>query len=262
MSSYKYLIEPIIKDSGYNPVNTVAWALLLGFSILLIIRLFKRVGLQMDEGLVLYTLPYILAGATLRVVEDAELVAPPAKYLLITPLIYFVVAAVTIALLITTKSTLRDYRRAYGMLGILWTLFNLAILMQGGLKIPWVPLAVLFMGTLTTSALYLMRNKLPVLENKQNLIILYAHMLDASSTYIGVDLLGYSEKHVVPTLLINLIGTALVMFPLKLLVLLPVTYTIDATLKDPNLRNLTRLTLITLGLAPAVRNSLRMALGI
>jgi uncharacterized membrane protein len=87
-------------------------------------------------------------------------------------------------------------------------------------------------------------------------------MLDASSTYIGVDWFGYYEKHVVPTYLIDLVGTAAVMYPLKLVVLLPVLSIIDEALEEPSLRNLAKLALITLGLAPAVRNTLRLALGI
>jgi uncharacterized membrane protein len=87
-------------------------------------------------------------------------------------------------------------------------------------------------------------------------------MLDAGSTYIGVDWFDYYEKHVVPTYLINLTGTAAIMFPLKLLILLPVLSLIDKTLEDRSLKNLIKLTLIVLGLAPAVRNTLRLALGV
>jgi uncharacterized membrane protein len=100
------------------------------------------------------------------------------------------------------------------------------------------------------------------LGDKFNLMILYAHMLDASSTYMGVDWFGYYEKHVVPTFLIALTGSAAVMFPLKLLVLLPVLSMIDKSVEDRALKNLIKLTLITLGLAPAVRNTLRLALGV
>ena len=100
------------------------------------------------------------------------------------------------------------------------------------------------------------------LDKPYNLAILYFHMLDASSTYIGVDWFGYYEKHVVPTLLIDLTGTALVMYPLKLLVLLPVLSILDKSMEEQSLRNLTKLALIILGLAPAIRNTLRLTLGI
>jgi uncharacterized membrane protein len=88
-------------------------------------------------------------------------------------------------------------------------------------------------------------------------------MLDASSTYVGVDWFDYTEKHVLPTFLIDLAGTALVMYPLKLLILIPVLVLIDDALRDdPSLKNLTKLALLTLGLAPALRNTIRLTLGI
>jgi uncharacterized membrane protein len=60
-----------------------------------------------------------------------------------------------------------------------------------------------------------------------------------------------------------LTGTALVMYPLKLMILIPVLALIDDALKDdPSLKNLTKLALLTLGLAPALRNTIRLTLGI
>ncbi|HSD57389.1 MAG TPA: DUF63 family protein [Methanotrichaceae archaeon] len=262
----EYYVDPIIYDTGYNPVNTVTWAMVLGIAVLGLIRLFRRLELKVDERLVLYTIPYILAGSSLRVVEDADLLSPPWKYLLITPLIYFLAFAVTIAALLLTRKILgRDFYRGYASIGLLWTLLNLAALATVGFKNIWVVAAVFFLGSVLTGGFCLLRQVLPwlsFLDNRYNLAILYAHMLDASSTYIGVDWFGYYEKHVVPTILIDLTGTAAVMFPLKLIILLPVLSMIDGSMKDASLRNLTKLALITLGLAPAVRNTLRLALGI
>lgn len=264
--AYKYYAEPIIHDTGYNPVNTVTWAILLGICILGLIKIFKRLDLKMDEKLVLYTLPYVLAGSSLRVIEDAGLVKPPASYLLITPLVYFLVFFVTTASLILTRRHLGlKFYRAYAAIGLLWTFMNLAALSTIGVEKPLVPVAVLFLGTFFTGIIYLLHRSLPqlnFLENRYNLAILYAHMLDASSTYVGVDWFGYYEKHVVPTYLIDLTGTAAIMYPLKLLVLLPLLSIIDKYIEDRSLLNLTKLALIILGLAPAIRNTLRLTLGI
>lgn len=264
--AYKYYAEPIIHDTGYNPVNTVTWAILLGICILGLIKIFKRLDLKMDEKLVLYTLPYVLAGSSLRVIEDAGLVKPSASYLLITPLVYFLVFFVTTASLILTRKLLGlKFYRAYAAIGLLWTFMNLAALSTIGVERPLVPVAVLFLGTFFTGIIYLLHRSLPqlnFLENRYNLAILYAHMLDASSTYVGVDWFGYYEKHVVPTYLIDLTGTAAIMYPLKLLVLLPLLSIIDRYIEDRSLLNLTKLALIILGLAPAIRNTLRLTLGI
>lgn len=263
---YKYYAEPIIYDTGYNPVNTVTWAILLGICILGLIRIFKRLDLKMNEKLVLCTIPYVLAGSSLRVIEDADLVKLPASYLLITPLIYFLVFSVTTASLILTRKFFGlKFYSAYAAIGLLWTFLNLAALSTVGIQRPLVPVAVLFLGTLFTGIIYLLRLPLPrlnFLDNRYNLAILYSHMLDASSTYIGVDWFGYYEKHVVPTYLIDLTGTAAIMYPLKLLVLLPLLCIIDKSIEDKSLLNLTKLALIVLGLAPAIRNTLRLTLGI
>lgn len=263
---YKYYINPIVYDTSYNPVDTVTWAIVLGLSILALVKLFRHFSLKIDERLVECTLPFILAGSSLRVIEDANLVSPPASYLLITPLIFFVVFLLTSAFLLLSRKILGpEFYRGYAAIGVIWTVLNLGILSTVGFQHFRVIAAIFMLGTGITSGLLLIRRGLPILgflDNRFNLMIIYAHMLDASSTYIGVDWFDYYEKHVVPTFLIDIAGTAAIMFPLKLLILLPVLFMIDKSIEDPSLCNITKLALITLGLAPAVRNTLRLALGV
>ena len=45
-------------------------------------------------------------------------------------------------------------------------------------------------------------------------------------------MLGYFEKHVVPSYLIELTGTALVMYPLKLIIFIGVLYMLDTQFED------------------------------
>ncbi len=262
----KYYIDPIIYDTSYNPVDTITWSIILGLAIIGLLKLLGRLNILMDERLLLSTLPYILAGSSLRVIEDANLVAAPWRYLLITPLIFFLVFLVTaIFLIITRKIWGEKFHAKYAAIGFLWTGFNLAVLSTLGLKNAWVIAAVFLLGSSLAGGILFCGRRLSALrflDQRFNQMIIYAHMLDASSTYIGVDWFSYYEKHVVPTYFINLVGTAAIMFPLKLLVLLPVLYMIDKSMQEPSLRNLTRLALITLGLAPAVRNTLRLALGV
>ncbi len=262
----KYYIDPIIYDTGYNPVDTITWAIILGLAIIGLIKLLGHLSILMDERLLLSTLPYVLAGSSLRVIEDANLVAAPWRYLLITPLIFFLVFFITASCLIITRKIWGEkFHAKYAAIGFLWTFFNLVVLSTIGFKNIWVIAAVFLLGfSLAGGVIFCGRrlSALKFLDERLNQMIVSAHMLDASSTYFGVDWFSYYEKHVVPTFLINLTGSAAIMFPLKLLVLLPVLYMIDKSMKEPSLRNLTKLTMITLGLAPAVRNTLRLALGI
>lgn len=263
---YEYYIDPIVNDTGYNPVNTVTWALVLGLMLLAVMRLFRRLDIRIDERFVLSTTPYILAGASLRVVEDADLLTAPLKYLLITPLIYFLVAAVALSALVFFKAAMKErYLSGYAAVGLFWTGANLILLAtQGGGSLA-IPAVIIMVGSATALAVWVVGRSLRfrLLSDRLNLLILWAHMMDATSTYVGVDWFGYHEKHVLPDYLIDLSGTALVMFPLKLLIILPVLALIDGGLReDPSLRNLTLLALLTLGLAPALRNTIRLSLGI
>lgn len=263
---HKYYIDPIIYDTGYNPVDTITWAIILGLAILGLIKMLSRWDILMDERLLLSTLPYILAGSSLRVIEDADLALAPWRYLLITPLIFFLVFFITAACLILTRKIWGEkFHTGYAAAGLLWTLLNLAVLSPIGLENAWVIAAVFLLGLALAVGIFFFGRRLPkmaFLDDRFNRMIIYTHMLDASSTYFGVDWFGYYEKHVVPTFLINLTGSAVIMFPLKLAILLPVLYMIDRSLGEPSPRNLIKLTLITLGLAPAIRNTLRLALGI
>jgi uncharacterized membrane protein len=100
-----------------------------------------------------------------------------------------------------------------------------------------------------------------------NVLILSGHMLDASATYVGVDHYGYSEKHRLPSLLMEITGTAAVMFPLKLLFLLPALYYIDSSIGDDGGENrhllaLVKLAILVLGFGPGIRDLLRLSLGV
>ncbi len=79
-------------------------------------------------------------------------------------------------------------------------------------------------------------------------------------------MLGYFEKHVVPTYLIELTGTALVMYPLKLIIFIGVIYMLDTQFEDDkrsqDLKMLIKMVILILGLSPATRNTIRMMLGI
>ncbi len=100
-----------------------------------------------------------------------------------------------------------------------------------------------------------------------NILIAWSHFFDASATYRGMEYYGYLEKHVLPRLAIDLTGTSLVMYGLKLLIIVAAVYLLDRYLEEefleyPYLRDLIKFVIIVLGAAPAVRNTLRLAMGV
>jgi uncharacterized membrane protein len=99
-------------------------------------------------------------------------------------------------------------------------------------------------------------------------IMLFAsHFLDGAATWRGIDVHGYSEKHVIPSLLIGLTGTAAVMLPLKFAVVTFVVYLMEVAFREdledsPNLAWLVKVAVMVLGLAPGMRDMLRLAMGV
>ncbi len=268
---YKYYVYPVVYDQPYNIVNTITYAVLLSFAIFGILRLLRYLNVEVSSRFIFSVSPYILAGSSLRVIEDAEIARPPLKYFLITPLIYIVVFIFCIASLYTSvllerAKLLNNSYRLFTFIGSLWSLINLSILFSNQpIMRPWVFFAVFGIGLGFSAAVFLAAKLLHLsfLMSDVNLAIITAHLCDAASTYIGMDYLGYIEQHVLPTYLISLAGTALVMFPLKLLVLIPALYAVDKYMEDSrSFANLMKLALLVIGFAPAIRNTLRMIFAI
>lgn len=269
----EYYIDPILHDSGYNIVNTVTWAVVLGICVFLVIALLRRMKVNINEKLTVSIIPFILAGSSLRVIEDTGVLQQPLAYLFITPNIYFLVFAITMCFLVIAKAVAniinRDTLTIFAFFGSIWFIFNMGYLLYlKDIVHLWVPVFVLLSASGLVFVLYhvFRRIGLPGFCDKVNLSIIGVHLMDASSTFSGVDFLGYYEKHVVPAFLIDMTNTAMVMYPLKLLIFLPIIYVLDTQFNEDDtsktLANFLKLVIITLGLAPACRNTIRMMLGV
>lgn len=269
----EYYIDPILHDSGYNIVNTVTWAIILGICIFGIVKLLRKMNVSITDRLTASVIPFILAGSSLRVIEDTGVLEPPISYLFITPNIYFLVFFVTVIFLVIAKAVSKainkDFETVFALFGSAWFVVNIAYLLYlEDIVRAWVPVFVIASAGALLYITYLVFRHFgsEIFTNKLNLSILGVHLLDASSTFAGVDFLGYYEKHVVPALLIDLTGTALVMYPLKLLIFLPVIYILDTQFEEDDesktLKTFLKLVIIMLGLAPACRNTIRMMLGV
>jgi uncharacterized membrane protein len=98
------------------------------------------------------------------------------------------------------------------------------------------------------------------LTRKLSLSLVGAHLLDGFATFIGVDFLGYFPKHLVESFLLQATGSASVMVPLKLAVVIPVIHLVWKV--GENERYLLFLAILVLGLGPGMRNCLRIMMGV
>lgn len=274
----KYYLNGIINDTVYNPVDTITYAILLGISLFGVLKLLERMKVKIYPMFMLSVAPYIIAGSSLRVLEDSKVFTAPLKYLFVTPIIYFFMFAVTISILtiaikLERKGVIRDRNRFFGYAGASWALINIgALILIDGIQNPVPATVILILGISVTGIVYLISRRINFepLTERTNIFILFTHLLDASSTFIGIDWLNYYEKHVAPTFFINLASNftdypALVMFPLKLLVFIPVLYILDTkfeTEEEKKFIGIMKLAILVLGLSPATRNTLRILMGV
>ena len=264
----RYYVDPIVNDAGYNVVNTLTWAAVLAICVYILyaLKLFRRLDIKIDQRFAAGVACYVLFGSSLRVLEDADIFAPPLGYLLITPVIYFVVFFVTLAaLLLSLKIYKERYHTPFALIGIGFTSMNIgALLRSEGILHPGAALLIIALTVLVTVSIYVCAGfaKIAFLRDMPNVAILGAHLFDASSTTVGIDLLNYHGKHVVENYLVDLTGTGAVMYPLKLLVFIPLLYLLDDEFEESELRDLLKLVILVLGLSPACRNTLRILFGV
>jgi uncharacterized membrane protein len=274
---YKYYIDPIRYEQPYNTVETITYALILIAAVYLIYRWFKKSGFPLDGPFVLATLPYIIFGGMLRVVQDAGMIQSDLQFLIVTPLIYFVIFFYTVGMLILShylesKAMTSNYLRVYAGIGI-FSIFCIALVLTGwgithnGIDLFVLTIILLMAAVATLLVFACMRYGLgwQYVTDPLYLSLLFGQLLDASATSFGIDLhpsVQYIEQHVVGSALIDWTHTGFVMFPLKLVVLFPAVYIMELYRKEANpaFWHLVLLAMIVVGLAPGIRDMTRMVL--
>lgn len=100
--------------------------------------------------------------------------------------------------------------------------------------------------------------------NPLYLTLYFGHFVDGAATYLGIDRYGYVEKHVLPTWFIETFDTAIVMLPLKFIVVTGVIIALESEEHKDNQKQMISLLilfLLALGLGPGTRDILRIVFG-
>lgn len=264
---YRYYVVP-----GYNIVNTLTYGVVLGVVVFYLIPRLRGFIPRIDVKFVVSLIPYILFGATTRELVDRGLgvysgySVYPQNFFLVSPWIYFTMFFVTSVLLffsiqIQNRFKLPYYRTFFPM-GCILFFYNFYLIASNVRSLEPI-LLILVSFFIVSGLLFLMMKflKLDFLFFERNYLVVLAHLLDASTTFVGIDFYGNVEQHVVPNLFIGFFHTAAVMFLLKLIVVIPAVYIIDNELKgDEFSRRFIKLVIIIIGLGPAIRNTALMIL--
>jgi uncharacterized membrane protein len=273
LDSVTQLLVEYYLTPGYNIVNTLTYGIVLGLLVFKLIPRLRPLLGRIDLRFMLMLTPFILYGATVRELVDQGLgvyaghTEFPGNYFLVAPGIYATMFVLTFSIILAALGVRRvwggDYRLCAGAAGSVLFLYNLTLIIPNIINLGvFTTVCVFFL--ISGVFLYALKRlaALDYLDFEGNFIIALVHLFDASTTFVGVDLIGHTEKHVVPTFFINVFGTAAVMYPLKLLVLLPALYMIDDEMAGDEFgRRFVKLVIIVLGAGPAVRNSILLLLG-
>jgi uncharacterized membrane protein len=266
----QYFIDPITYGTGYNIYNTLTYAIIFIIAAFFVYKLLKFMKIKIDNKFLFGIIPYIVLGGLLRALEDASIVGGAWFK---TPLLYVLVFVIAIVTLIVAVAIERLYKYKYQNL---WFTVGTAIVIFGFAYVRVVDLfsfgviaGITLFCIFATIAIkkFAMLKKIKSISSflsKENLLLLNTHMFDASTTFTAIQFFPYFEQHVVPNFLIGLFGP-IVMFPLKLIVVSVVLYVLDRGLtkrQDIEKKNFIKLLILILGLAPGLRNLLRLVMGV
>ncbi len=252
----EYYVDSIVYKEGYNPVNTLTWAIILIVAVVLIYKyLEKRV--EIDSKFVYANIPFIILGSSVRVVEDAGFLSPPVSYIFMSPFIYILIFLIAFpTLILSLKVFDRKYYVLYSAVGLMLSAIVLMLLLA---NLPivnwWVMPAGLGLAAIFALLFYIVVPK--PMKNELSVVTMFAHMLDGFETYFGITYLGYWELHVLPRFLIDKFG-AISLPVVKFLVFFVVLYLIDTGEESERLKNFVKFVLVVLGLAPGLRDGIRM----
>jgi len=239
---YTYFIDPIQSGTGYNPVNTPVLAVLFLVLVDAAQKTIKSLKIPMDRFLKSFV-PYVLLGGVLRVLEDAGIYQGP---LFVTPGIYLLLLGLTLL-------------DAYFKMPLGWLLLaaNLtAVTFQTDAFFLVLSFAV--PATAISFSLFRMGR---VKMNYLIILALFAHMLDAASTFVAIDFFACGEQHVLANFFMDLAHTAAVMFPLKLVALAVLIHFFEE-IEDPETKAYLYWVVVAVGLGPGIRNTLLATIGL
>ncbi len=299
--------EGIVAYPGYTAVSEVGYAATLLLAVVGVVFLLRRLEVGTERRFFYALVPYMFLGGALRVVEDANDAVPagveagiayPWNALIISPLIYFTVFAVTLVALVgsvrlETAGRATGYERplaAVGLAGLALALAYLGWLAATTTHVgfyPQIPAVVLVATTALTAAVWYgierYRPGLNAGTGTVGLAVLWAHTLDGVANVVGIDwgaelglpygdlvpkhpvnraLIGVGERF--PDAVVDVVGTAWPFLVVKVVAAVFVLYIFDEAIfeESPRYAILLLVAIVAVGLGPGTRDMLRATFGI
>ncbi|MDI6720831.1 MAG: DUF63 family protein [Candidatus Aenigmarchaeota archaeon] len=255
-----YFIRPTLEHTGYNMVNTIAYAIILIVALFAVYKILVRTGIKPDRRLWIDLLPFIFLGGALRALQDINFFGFLGVYhvLFVTPMIYIIIFLLAFAGILVSKYIWKNFIRYFGI--ALLAAFLAPVLFS--IKNPVPAALIIFVAALSYAALYCMLKyvKIGLLRNSYNSHIMAAHMLDASTAFVAVSIIGgYKESSVFTNFLFSQMP-GWVFIPIKAAIILVVLHFIDKDSMN-EMNWLLKFAILVLGLGPGLHNLFSVLMG-
>lgn len=248
-----YFVNPIVLNQGYNAINTAVYAIILVTAAYIIYKVLKKLKVKIDKRLAISVAPFVLLGSSARILVDSGITD---TFLLITPLIYFVIFAITFSVLLLSRFLEKKFKIPYYKImtsvGIILVIFPLSLLRISNAS---TIIYVLGFYIIWPIIFYLIK------WSNANKVVASIQMFDATNTFVALYFFGYSEQHVVPNIFINLFGPW-AFIPVKAIAVIAALILIDKYSKDKEFNNYLKLIIAILGGATSVRDFFRLVAGV
>lgn len=269
----EYFLNPMRHPNNYAPynlVNTLTYAIVAVFAAYLLFKIIKKYGFKLNEEFAKAILPYIVFGSALRVVTDAGIL-PRTIYLFgielhpfISPGIYFITFAIILlgfgaSHLVNNRKWLRN---SFG-LGTTLSIIPLAALLP--YYTYFIHAIGMFIGPLLALLVYewlWIKRKLK--KDLFERLAIFGQVLDGTASFIGIQFgtttQSYFEQHVVGAAIMS---TSPVLFLIiKTIFVFSAIELLRREDKDSQERRFVLLLIAIFGLAPGLRDLLRIMCGV
>ena len=285
-----YFINPVNDRSGYNLVNTVVYALIALFFAFIFFKILKKEKVKIDVNFVLRVILFVILGSTVRVVTDAtgDVSVGLPNYLLLnssalfgiygmissmhiydygfltaTPGIYIIIGSLTfLSILLFNRMKKMHLLPKFAALLILPHLILLLPLMRN-----WAYFLLILV--LTAAGTFIGKFILQKIKLKPSIAqqtVILSHSLDGAASFVAINLFNggntYFEQHVLSNALGVFFGSMFAFYVVKVLFSTLAVYLVESSDDKRDEKNYILLLLIIFGLAPGVRDSLRLLAGV
>ena len=260
----------LIDDLFVGPMGhhyTIPAILLYGLLFIVAIYLvyiyvLKKIKVKVDLVFILSLVPFIIYGGMTRALRDAGTYT---GYLFVSPGIYITIFFITLASLIFSILIQKHFKIQYWKLMVV--IGSVLILIDGflvaSIGIKNLSAFYIFPGLFVLwGTVFLVLHKLyPQYLSNINALALFSQMMDASQSFSAVYFFGYSQQLPVVSGLTSIFGPWII-FPVKLIIVFAVLWSIDRYSNNTELNNWIKLGIIILGMPMGFRGMLRIGMGV